>query len=67
VARIDLQPVTKSRLVADLRKLGTTAGDTLMLHASMKAIGWIVGGPDIVIRALLDVIGPEGTLMMYVG
>jgi aminoglycoside 3-N-acetyltransferase len=38
-----------------------------MLHASVKAIGWIVGGPDIVIQALLDVLGADGTLMMYVG
>ena len=38
-----------------------------MLHASVKAIGWIVGGPDVVIQALLDVLGEEGTLMMYVG
>jgi aminoglycoside 3-N-acetyltransferase len=38
-----------------------------MLHASVSAIGWVVGGPDMVIQALLDVLGPEGTLMMYVG
>lgn len=38
-----------------------------MLHASVSAIGWVVGGPDVVLQAILDVIGPEGTLMMYVG
>ncbi len=37
-----------------------------MLHASLKAVGWVVGGPDIVIQALLELLGPEGTLMMYV-
>jgi aminoglycoside N3'-acetyltransferase len=50
-------------LVSDLKKFGVAAGDTIMLHASVKAIGWMVGGPDIVIQALLDVIGHEGTLM----
>ena len=67
MSRIELPPITKTRLVTDLKKLGIASGDTLMLHASVKAIGWIVGGPDIVIQALLDVLGPEGTLMMYVG
>ncbi len=65
--KIELPPITRSMLVADLKKLGVAAGDTIMLHVSVKAIGWIVGGPDIVAQALLDVIGPEGTLMMYVG
>lgn len=65
--RITLPRVTRSRLVADLKKLGVEAGDTIMLHASVKAIGWIVGGPDMVIQALLDVVGEQGTLMMYVG
>jgi aminoglycoside 3-N-acetyltransferase len=60
-------PITKSRLAADLKRLGVASGDTLMLHASVKAVGWVVGGPDVVIQALLEVLGNEGTLMMYVG
>jgi aminoglycoside 3-N-acetyltransferase len=59
--------VTRSKLAEDLRKLGLLPGQVVMLHASVKAIGWIVGGPDAVIQAILDVLGPEGTLMMYVG
>jgi aminoglycoside 3-N-acetyltransferase len=65
--RDKLHPVTKSRLISDLKKLGVSEGSTVMLHASVKAIGWIVGGPDVVIQALLEVLGREGTLMMYVG
>lgn len=64
--RIELPPITRSRLVNDLKKLGVSKGDTIMLHVSVKAIGWVVGGPDIVIQALLDVLGSQGTLMMYV-
>lgn len=59
--------VARSRLARDLISLGLGTGDLVMLHASVRAIGWVVGGPDIVIRAILDVIGPEGTLMMYAG
>jgi aminoglycoside 3-N-acetyltransferase len=38
-----------------------------MVHASVKSIGWIVGGPDVIIQALLDVLDSSGTLMMYIG
>jgi len=65
--RIKLPPITRSRLVTDLKELGVSSGDVIMLHASVKSVGWIVGGPDMVIQALLDVLGEEGTLMMYVG
>ncbi len=57
---------TRSMLVRDLRALGVEPGRTVMLHVSVKAIGWVVGGPDVVIQSLLDVLTPEGTLMMYV-
>jgi len=58
--------ITRSRLVHDLRKLGLEPGRVVMLHASVKAFGWVVGGPDVVLQALLDVLTPEGTLMMLV-
>ena len=59
--------VTKENLIADLRSLGLVPSTTLLLHASVKSIGWIIGGPDIVIEALLATLGDEGTLMMYAG
>jgi aminoglycoside 3-N-acetyltransferase len=59
--------VTKRQLMRDLKKLGVRPGQTIMLHASVKAIGWIVGGPDAMLEALLDCLTPKGTLMMYVG
>jgi aminoglycoside 3-N-acetyltransferase len=56
--------VTRSRLLRDLAALGVRPGDTIMLHASCKAIGWLVGGPILVLRALLDLLTPDGTLLM---
>jgi len=38
-----------------------------MLHASVKAVGKVMGGPNVILQALLDVLGHEGTLMMYAG
>lgn len=61
----DLPLITYDRLVRDLRALGVGPGQTVMMHASVKAVGWMVGGPDIILRAMLDVLGPDGTLMMY--
>lgn len=62
----DLPVITRSRLASDLSRLGLVSGDAVMLHASVRAVGWIVGGPDTVLRAMLDVIGSTGTLMMYI-
>lgn len=36
-----------------------------MVHTRMREIGWVIGGSEAVVRALLDVLGPEGTLMAY--
>lgn len=38
-------PVTRDRLVGDLRALGLTEGDTVMFHTRMSALGYVVGGP----------------------
>ncbi len=59
--------IAPSRLRADLAALGLGAGDTVMLHASMRAIGPVMGGPTTVVEALLATLGPTGTLMTYVG
>ena len=55
---------TLPSLVADLVELGVRPHATVMVHSSLRQIGWTVGGPITVIRALLEVIGPEGTLVM---
>jgi aminoglycoside 3-N-acetyltransferase len=62
-----LQLVNRSRIAHDLAELGVSPGDTVMLHASVGAIGWIVGGPEEVLGAVSDVLGERGTLMMYTG
>ena len=33
-------------LANNFRKLGIRAGDTAMLHASVRAVGEVAGGPD---------------------
>lgn len=57
--------ITRSKLAAQLLALGLEPGETLIVHTRMSAIGWVVGGAETVIRALLDVLGPRGTLCAY--
>jgi len=59
--------VTRSQLAQNLRLLGLEAGQTVMVHSSIRSLGQIVGGPDTVIHALQDVLTETGTIMIYVG
>lgn len=58
------RPVTAESLFAELRSLGIQAGDIVIVHASLSALGWVNGGPVAVIEALLRAVGPSGTLVM---
>lgn len=54
-------------LAADLRRLGIQPGGTVMVHASLRAIGPVEGRAAGVIAALDDAVGPDGTLLMVLG
>lgn len=58
------EPITKQRIINDLRKAGIKKGDTIMFHSSMTSIGWIVGGAVTVISALMEAVSDEGNLIM---
>lgn len=57
-------PGTRTTLAEDLRRLGVRPGMVLLVHSSLSALGWVVGGPVAVIQALQDVLTAEGTLAM---
>lgn len=58
---------SRGELADAFRRLGVTAGDTVMLHASVRAVGEVAGGPDQIHLALKDALTATGTLMMYAG
>ena len=58
------QPITEQALRASLRALGLRAGMTVLVHSSLSSLGWVCGGSTAVIRALLAVVGADGTLVM---
>lgn len=51
-------------LVAGFRRLGILPGGVTMVHSSLSAFGRVDGGAAAVIRALLQTLGPLGTLVM---
>ncbi|MEB8341238.1 aminoglycoside N(3)-acetyltransferase [Streptomyces endophyticus] len=56
--------VTQTSLTADLRALHVQPGDTLLVHTSLSSLGWVNGGAATVVRALLDALGTDGTLVV---
>lgn len=62
-----MSPHSVSQLVEDLRRLGTSSGDLLMVHASLRKLGPVEGGAAGVIAALDQAVGSQGTLLMVLG
>jgi aminoglycoside 3-N-acetyltransferase len=56
---------SRDSLSRDLRALGLAPGDSVMVHASVRAVGVVAGGPDQIHLAIKDAVGPDGTLLMY--
>lgn len=57
-------PRTRESLARDLAALGVRPGMTLLVHSSLRALGWVCGGPLAVIQALMDAVTEAGALVM---
>jgi aminoglycoside 3-N-acetyltransferase len=57
-------PLTGSALANALRACGLAEGQTMLVHLAMSQLGWIVGGTEAVLLALLAAVGDAGTIMM---
>lgn len=56
---------TRATLAGQLATLGLVAGDAVLVHAGLRSVGPIVGGPDALIGALGDAVGSDGTILAY--
>ncbi len=56
--------MTTAPIVTHVHDLGVRPGGVLLVHASLKALGPVDGGPTSVIQGLIDAVGPTGTLLM---
>jgi aminoglycoside 3-N-acetyltransferase len=63
IGRID-HPASVASLERDLRALGMQPGSIVLVHSSLSALGWVCGGPQAVIQALMETLTPKGTLIM---
>ena len=58
------EPNTIMSLKHDFKALGVKQGANVILHVSLSKIGWIVGGSVALIKALMETLTEEGTLVM---
>lgn len=54
----------RADLVGALREAGLDQLRDVIMHSSLSSLGWVEGGADTVIDAVVEVLGPEGTLMV---
>ena len=57
-------PATLSSLTRDFEALELSKVPTLMVHSSLSALGWVVGGSQAVVLALQGALGQEATLVI---
>ncbi|RYE72326.1 MAG: aminoglycoside 3-N-acetyltransferase [Hyphomicrobiales bacterium] len=48
-----------------MSRLGLAPGDAVMVHAAVSKVGRLLDGPDTIIAALCDAVGPQGTVLAY--
>lgn len=51
-------------IVRALRNVGVRPEQTIMVHTSLSSLGFVCGGAQTVIEALLECVGTGGTIMM---
>lgn len=54
---------TGDQLTAVLGRMGIRPGDLMCVQSPLSAIGWIDGGAEAVVDALVSVVGPTGTVV----
>lgn len=60
----DRKIVLKEDLINGFKELGLKKGQAVMVHTSLSNLGFVCGGAQIVIEALIECVGEEGTIMM---
>lgn len=56
--------VLKKDIEEALKQVGVKPGQNIMVHTSLSKLGFVCGGAQMVIEALLESVGEEGTIMM---
>lgn len=56
--------ILKEDILEALKRLDVQRGQNIMVHASLSSIGYVCGGAQSVIEALLESTGEQGTIVM---
>ncbi len=56
--------LTQRDIEAGLRQLGLGQGEIVLMHSSLASMGWVEGGANTVLNALLNILGQDGTLVV---
>jgi aminoglycoside 3-N-acetyltransferase len=59
-----LFPYSAAQLASAIRALDIGAGDAVMVHSGFRRVSGFTGTPGDVIECLLEVVGPDGHLLM---
>jgi aminoglycoside 3-N-acetyltransferase len=54
----------KQQITSELLEIGVRPGAVLLVHSSLRALGWNRGGPEPIIQGIIEALGPAGTLLM---
>lgn len=64
VIESSLSPLSTEDIFRDLQQLGIQKNDKIILHVSLKSLGWVIGAEVALLDAILHLIGPQGSLVM---
>ena len=56
--------ITPKDITTALKEIGVKKGQTIMVHTSLSSLGYVCGGAQSVIEALMGSVSEEGTIMM---
>lgn len=56
--------ILKQDILEGLQSIGVKKGQNIMVHTSLSSFGYVCGGAQVIIEALLESVEEEGTIMM---
>lgn len=61
---MDRKIILRSDIISALKEAGVAEGQNIIVHTSLGSIGFVCGGAQVVVDALLNTVGSEGTIVM---
>jgi aminoglycoside 3-N-acetyltransferase len=60
----ELPSLTREQIENGFYNLGLSTGDAVEVHSSLSSLGYVIGGADTVIDALMKIVGKNGAIVM---